>query len=74
MTKKDYFTLAEILSIIKFAQDDLGKNIDTCKKAIDDILKQDNDKYNAEKFWQETTKKYLETRGIFAKQTKDQKT
>lgn len=67
MTKKDYYILAEILSGIKFAQDDLGKNIDTCKKMINEILKHDNEKFNEDKFWQEVTKQYLITRGIFAK-------
>lgn len=67
MTKKDFKTVAEIISVIISANDFLGKDARSCMLVIDHYLKENNSNYDAKKFWSSVERKVLEFKGIITK-------
>lgn len=60
MTKKDYQTVAEILGLVKMSQECLGRDVNSLRGAIDDLLQQQNPEYDGNRFWQAVSEQYSE--------------
>lgn len=65
MSRKDYQVLAEILAQIIWCEEDLGRGVRENKGAINYKLKQNNDNYSPDKFWQAVEQEVLTLKGLF---------